>query len=468
MTESPSQTQPTADPRPAAPGPQNGRPAVDHAIRRQEMAGRPIAQRTIMTICAALMITFAFDRLVCSITPAWLSGYAMPAFWMICTATISALHWRTACRRPLAWLVSGSVIALGIWEMLFSTTWAYSANLEYAMTTALAQPALLMLHCQLANGRYDVRHPFQVAWNWFTGWFMQPFMKLKSFSEPFSIMFARFATASGKRSKAREIGVAMLVSIPLLLAIVPLLTGADQVFRYELASTFGHIIDPTEFILHAAIVLLPWPFLSSLLIGLDGKPASTLPERRVALSTTTTIVVLLTTLLVYALFCAVQFRFLFAGLFADGSIALPDGLTYSEYARGGFFQLLAVTAINLTIFGVALTFTPRTRPLSASLIALLTATAIMLASAALRLGLYIDAYGLTWLRYVSMTFIALLAIAILLCLARLKANRLPLVATLVVLFIVWYVALGFSNPGWVCETFNAFHGFDAASSVQIP
>lgn len=59
--------------------------------------------------------------------------------------------------------------------------------------------------------------------------------------------------------------------------------------------------------------------------------------------------------MVYALFCAVQVRFLFAGLLTDGSIALPDGLTYSEYARSGFFQLLAVTAINVTLFGLAIT-----------------------------------------------------------------------------------------------------------------
>lgn len=90
----------------------------------------------------------------------------------------------------------------------------------------------------------------------------------------------------------------------------------------------------------------------------------------------------------------------------------------------------------------------------------------MLVSAALRLGLYIDAYGLTWLRYVSMTFIALLAVAILLCLVRLKVQRLPLIATLVALFIVWYVALGFSNPYWICETYNAFHGFGTVASIQ--
>ena len=172
MTAFQSQAQPVDNPLPAASGPQNVKPEVDPTTRRREMASRPITQRTIVTICAALAITFAFDRLVCDITPTWLSGYAVPLFWVICTTALTALHWRTARKRPLVWLVSGSIIAIGIWEALFSSVWSYSNNLEYALTTALAQPALLMLHCQLVNGQYDVRHPFQVVWNWITGWFI--------------------------------------------------------------------------------------------------------------------------------------------------------------------------------------------------------------------------------------------------------------------------------------------------------
>ena len=113
--------------------------------------------------------------------------------------------------------------------------------------------------------------------------------------------------------------------------------------------------------------------------------------------------------MVYALFCAVQVRFLFAGLLTDGSIALPDGLTYSEYARSGFFQRLAVTTINVTLFGLVITLAPRTRMLNITLVALLALTAIILTSAALRLGLYINAYGLTWLRSLSVTQVSVLS-----------------------------------------------------------
>ena len=124
MTAFQSQAQPVANPLPAASGPQNVKPEVDPTTRRREMASRPITQRTIVTICVALAITFAFDRLVCDITPTWLSGYAVPLFWVICTTALTALHWRTARKRPLVWLVSGSIIAIGIWEVLFSSVWS--------------------------------------------------------------------------------------------------------------------------------------------------------------------------------------------------------------------------------------------------------------------------------------------------------------------------------------------------------
>ena len=372
---------------------QEEQPLAKPKITREEIAQRPLNKRAVITIGAAFLITFAFDRLICSIPPTWLIGYELPVFWIICALTVTALHWKTARKQVLVW-----------------------------------------------------------------------FIHIRDFAEPFSVIFARFAVASKQRSKVREIGIALLISTPLLLTIVPLLIGADQIVQYEVLNVFSDF-NPMTITLHIMFIVLPWPLLFSLLIGLDDEPTSTPPEQRFSLSSVTAFVVLAVTLTVYMLFCIVQIRFLFAGLFTDGSIALPDGLTYSEYARGGFFQLLAVTAINVTLFGLAIALAPRTRMLNAALVALLALTAVILASAALRLGLYINAYGLTWLRYLSASFIALLAIAILLCLIRLKIRQLPLAATMTALLIVWYVALGFSNPNHICEIYNAAHGIAMAMAT---
>ncbi|WP_432624151.1 DUF4153 domain-containing protein [Bifidobacterium sp.] len=451
------------------PGPQptSSQPPTHATIKQQPPASQRTKRRVIATMATALAITFVFDRFVCSSTlPECVYGYALPLFWMLCLALVTALHWTSVRRRPYTWLVVGTITALSVWNMLSVSATAYCGNIDYALTSFLAQPMLLMLHCQLADGRYSVWHPFQVARDWLTGWLMQPFANLGRVFESFTIL-VRSADSSGKRSKAREIGMAMLVSVPLLLVIIPLLASADRIFRYELASAIGHP-DLAAITIHTLIVIVPWPFLCSLLLGLDIGAKEPSKSRHIVLSPATTVTVLSVILVVYALFCSVQLRFLFAGALTDGSISLPDGLTYSAYARDGFFQLLAVAAINLAVFGIALISTPRTPWLNATLGGLLAVTAIMLASAALRLGLYIGAYGLTWLRYASLTFIALLAIAIVLCAIRMFTSRLPLVATLAALVMVWYVALGFSNPDWVCGAYNATHGFSSAYSPDNP
>ena len=206
-------------------------------ITREEIAQRPLNKRAVITIGAAFLITFAFDRLICSIPPTWLIGYELPVSDHLCSyRNRAALENRTKTSSCLACF--GKHRRIGVWNTLAQPTWCYSRNDEYALTTQFVQPALLMLHCQLVNGRYDVRRPLQVAWNWLTGWLQQPFIHIRDFAEPFSVIFARFAVASKQRSKVREIGIALLISTPLLLTIVPLLIGADQIVQYEVLNVF--------------------------------------------------------------------------------------------------------------------------------------------------------------------------------------------------------------------------------------
>lgn len=131
---------------------QEEQPLAKPKITREEIAQRPLNKRAVITIGAAFLITFAFDRLICSIPPTWLIGYELPVFWIICALTVTALHWKTARKQVLVWLVLGSIVAIGVWNTLAQSTWCYSRNDEYALTTQFVQPALLMLHCQLVNG----------------------------------------------------------------------------------------------------------------------------------------------------------------------------------------------------------------------------------------------------------------------------------------------------------------------------
>lgn len=108
----------------------------------------------------------------------------------------------------------------------------------------------------------------------------------------------------------------------------------------------------------------------------------------------------------FAAFVAVQVTVLFAG---HDHVLRTSGLTYAEYARSGFWQLLAAAMLTLVVIkGATLVAAPRGRTedvLLRLLLGLLCAlTLVIVASAFHRLRLYESAFGLTRLRLTAEAF----------------------------------------------------------------
>jgi hypothetical protein len=122
---------------------------------------------------------------------------------------------------------------------------------------------------------------------------------------------------------------------------------------------------------------------------------------------------------VYLVFVAIQSSYLFGG---KDTLERFGG--YATYARAGFFQLVAVTAINLIIVMVCI-HVRKDHGQATSLLALelvlIASTAIMLVSAAWRMSLYVGEYGLSRLRI--LTFWGMIVIAFLLVATVLKLFR---------------------------------------------
>jgi hypothetical protein len=102
-------------------------------------------------------------------------------------------------------------------------------------------------------------------------------------------------------------------------------------------------------------------------------------------------------------FVAVQLAVLFGG---HEHVLKTTGLTYAEYARSGFWQLLGAAGLTLFVIGAAVLVaeTPRRsqRLLLRAVLGLLGAlTIVVLVSALRRLLLYEDAFGLTRLRLLA-------------------------------------------------------------------
>jgi hypothetical protein len=102
----------------------------------------------------------------------------------------------------------------------------------------------------------------------------------------------------------------------------------------------------------------------------------------------------------FAAFNAVQLAVLFGGYEA---VLDKTGLSYSAYARQGFWQLLLATLLTLLVIVFALRWAPRDgakdRTLVRAVLGTLCAmTLVVVASAMRRMDMYVEAYGLTRLR----------------------------------------------------------------------
>jgi uncharacterized protein DUF4153 len=139
------------------------------------------------------------------------------------------------------------------------------------------------------------------------------------------------------------------------------------------------------------------------------------------------------------------------------------GLTYAEYARQGFWQLLIVTGLVLAVLAVAVRYAPRAgRPDRAAirvLLGLLCALTLVVVVVALRrLYLYEEAYGWTRLRLWVHAFelwMGLVIVLIAIAGIRLKAAWLP--RAVAASGAVGLLALGMLNPDGFIAGRNVNH-----------
>lgn len=218
------------------------------------------------------------------------------------------------------------------------------------------------------------------------------------------------APATAPRRLKVAVGGAFLAA-PLLLVFGSLFAAADPLFeRYandlarSLDEALGHIGTSVLLAwlaggLAAGLALARWP--SDLELG------RLRPEVGNVLGVALALVVAL-----FFSFLAVQ-----AGAILAGSawIEARAGVSYAEYARHGFFQLLACAGIALPLVLLADWAIPpgdrRRRRMTALSLALVLAVLLVLAAAARRMALYVGAYGLTELRYYASATMVWLGVA---------------------------------------------------------
>jgi hypothetical protein len=219
----------------------------------------------------------------------------------------------------------------------------------------------------------------------------------------------------------------VVLATPIIVVFLALLMGADAVFAEMVTDTLR--IDVDELMSHVLLIgALAWiatGFLFGFLAGT--RPAEQVTLRaRATLGMTETATVLALLDLLFLAFVIVQFRYLFGG---SSLVEVTPGLTYAEYARRGFFELVAVAALVLPLLLLTDWLMRREHPLADRIFRSLTGIQIVLilaitASAFQRMKLYQQTYGLTEQRvYVTAALILIIAILLWFSVTVLRGRR---------------------------------------------
>ena len=170
--------------------------------------------------------------------------------------------------------------------------------------------------------------------------------------------------------------------------------------------------------------------------------------------------------IVYAIFMAAQFRYLFSAFAGK----LYGGMTYAQYARSGFFQLCAVCAINGCVIAAA-HFTGKERNgsrLKRPVIVMCLLSLLLLCTAGAKMAMYIAAYGLTPKRIISSLFLLWLMLVFAgIIISRYRQFNLVKIS-LFTLVAMFELVLCF-NLQTISDDFNKKAGFndDQSNSVQM-
>ncbi len=258
---------------------------------------------------------------------------------------------------------------------------------------------------------------------------------------------------SGRGSLASRvivIGGGLALAFPPLLIATALLGAADPVFKESAKRVVDFV--STDFIGHFIFAtVLSWVCVGWLhrASGLNGSGVVRVPGPTLRLPFGALAATLYGLTALLTAFVGLQARVLFGGA---EYVMRTAGLTVAEYARSGFFELVALSVFVLVLLFVADRALAEDQPADRKRFRaaggmLLLLTAVVMISALVRLRLYIGAFGLSEDRL--MAFFILVGVAVSLgWFARtvLLGDRLRFVPGLLVVASVWVHTQNLANP----------------------
>jgi Domain of unknown function (DUF4173) len=401
-------------------------------------------QATWWAACAALLVGLVADQ--------WLrvGAFGIGASLAIaCTAL--ALVFAARMQRVESRLLAGAAVLFAVWLSMRASPWLLwpdlAAGLILLGTAASTASRGTLLDMGIAE---SAARGFHATLHWLAGgvWAFKPVRRIRT----------RFAAAA-------PVARGLLIATPVAVLLAGLLASADPVFAsfLNINLDFGQMSTDVFFVLVGSLVM------AGLLRLAAAEPLERVDGPMWRLGAIEGLVVLAVLDATFAAFAIAQ---AIAATGAAGDTLRAAGVTYADYARSGFFQLLwvaGITLVVLVLFSRITGVTQRSSKLAFLVLAeiAIALTLLIVAVASMRLSLYESAYGFTMLRLYSHLFAGWIAVVFLLLAADLSGvfrRRRWFVGATTLTALALLMALNIASPEALVARLNVDH---AASTGKI-
>lgn len=258
------------------------------------------------------------------------------------------------------------------------------------------------------------------------------------------------------KEKVKKVTVSLIIVSVIVAIVIALLASADSIFA-NLFSGLSAIFENfnqeaiwSMLLRITIIIIMYFLFLGFVLTIMDKKDIKKDESKPSILPDKLTIKLLLIVLnVVYLIFCYIQISSLFA------KINLAGSFSYAEYARSGFFQLMAVSFINFALIFISNKNNQKREDLIKILnILLIIFTMIIVLSSMYRMYMYETEYGLTYLRSFVYIILATELIALIPTIIYILNAKFDLLKWMIIIGISVYTCTNFINLEGIIITKN--------------
>lgn len=368
----------------------------------------------------------------------------------------------------------GTLLTLPI--IMLSLTYLFFSNWIFMFFNFMIIPALIFIQTLLITNNndykwFDMRFLFDFLNAIFVRTLAHIFMPLNLVSE-----IIKRKPNSTKTSVVSKVIIGLIISVPLVAVVIGLLSEADQVFGHMMGNITELFVKINigdffaQLVIGFLIAIIAFSYLWSLYNKKDRNTKRVIDDSlniKKIWDPIIIITMLLSVNLIYVIFTAIQFTYLFGSIGA----LLPEGVTYAEYARRGFFELVAVTIINVSILTSIINFTKNDNAIMAKILKILNSllivsTMVMLLSAHFRMSLYEEEYGYTYLRVFTHAFMIFIFVILIATLIKVWMEKFSLLKSYIVVALIAYLSINYFNADAFIADKN-IRRFEADSGKMI-